>query len=87
LSHDPTLIRGICDLLEREYSPALYDYVIEKPILGTRMFPDIAIVKKSSKKIVCVVEIGYTRPEKLTAYRRELKIPDVRWYDKQGVLH
>jgi len=33
------------------------------------------------------VEIGYTRPEKLTTYRQKLKIPDVRWYDKQGKLH
>lgn len=34
-----------------------------------------------------MVEIGNTRPEKLTAYRDDLKIPDVRWYDKQGRLH
>jgi hypothetical protein len=87
MPHDLALIRRICALLEREYDPALYEYVIEKVIPGTRMHPDVAIKGKASGKIQCVVEIGYTRPEKLTAYRRELKIPDVRWYDKQGVLH
>ena len=51
------------------------------------MFPDIAIANRRTRKICCVVEIGYTRPEKLAAYRLQLKIPDVRWYDKAGNLH
>lgn len=34
------------------------------------MFPDVTILGKTSGKTECVVEIGYTRPEKLTAYRR-----------------
>lgn len=49
------------------------------------MMPDILVTRCGS--YVCAVEIGYTRPEKLTAYRNQLKIPDVRWYDKQGRLH
>jgi hypothetical protein len=32
------------------------------------------------------VEIGYTRPEKLTAYRNA-GIADIRWYAKDGTLH
>jgi hypothetical protein len=48
------------------------------------MLPDIAVLFDS--KPVCVVEIGYTRPEKLSAYRA-MGIPDVRWYDKRGRLH
>jgi hypothetical protein len=48
------------------------------------MLPDIQVIKHS--KIVCVVEIGYTRPEKITEYRR-MGIPDIRWYSKEGELH
>lgn len=87
MSHSPALIHQICELLRQEYDVALYDYVIEKMIPGTRMFPDILVVDRASRKRQCAVEIGYTRPEKLTAYRTKLKIPDVRWYDKQGNLH
>lgn len=50
------------------------------------MFPDIQ-VRDRQGQIQCAIEIGYTRPEKLTAYRQKFKIPDVRWYDKQGNLH
>src|SRR6185437_14094224 len=49
------------------------------------MMPDILIF--DADKMICAVEIGYTRPEKLTAYREIYKIPDVRWYDKSGQLH
>jgi hypothetical protein len=87
MSHDHTLICRVCETLKQEYDPTLYDYVVEKMIAGTRMFPDITIVAKWSRKIVCVVEIGGTSPDKLIAGYGELKIPNVRWYDKQGVLH
>jgi hypothetical protein len=40
----------------------------------------------SGTTLVCVVEIGYTRPEKLKLYH-EHEIKDVRWYDKKGRLH
>jgi hypothetical protein len=87
MSHDPTLIRRICEDLEKDYDPSLYEYVIERPILKSRMFPDVATIERSSGIFQCVVEIGYTRPEKVTAYREQLKIPDVRWYCLQGILH
>jgi hypothetical protein len=87
MSHDPTLIRRVCEDLEKDYDPSLYEYVIERPVLEGRMFPDVATIERSSGMFQCVVEIGYTRPEKVTAYREQLKIPDVRWYCPQGTLH
>lgn len=62
-----------------------YRYVFEKAIPGTRMMPDILVTRGG--RYICAVEIGYTRPEKLTAYRHRFKIADVRWYDKSGQLH
>lgn len=87
MPHSPELIQKILQLVEGDYPPSDYDYVIEKMIPGTRMFPDIAISCRATRKICCVIEIGYTRPEKLAAYRMQMKIPDVRWYDKKGNLH
>jgi hypothetical protein len=49
------------------------------------MLPDIQVVDEGGA-VHCVVEVGYTRPEKLTRYRA-LGIPDVRWYAKDGTLH
>jgi hypothetical protein len=88
MSHPRSLVEAIAAKLRQEYpAEAGHEYVFERALRGTnsRMMPDIAIFKAG--QAVCVVEIGYTRPEKLTAYRDELKIPDVRWYDKQGTLH
>lgn len=53
-------------------------------VLKIAIIPDITI-RDHKGNVVCVVEIGYTRPEKLRAYRK-LKIPDVRWYSKSGEL-
>lgn len=86
MSHPVELIDRIAALVQRDYPTSEYAYITEKAIPGTRMHPDI-LVQDAKGQAVCAVEIGYTRPEKLTAYRRELKIPDVRWYDKQGNLH
>lgn len=86
MSHPETLIAAIRQLLQREYPEPVYTYVIEKAIKGTRMHPDILIVAPDGS-MQCAVEIGYTRPEKLSAYRKKLRIPDVRWYDKAGSLH
>jgi hypothetical protein len=85
MPHSPNLIASILRLVEKDYPPGSYRYEIERPIPGTKMFPDILVW--SGHRIQCAVEIGYTRPEKLTAYRAEHKIPDVRWYDKAGNLH
>jgi hypothetical protein len=46
--------------------------------------PDIQ-VHSETNELVCVVEIGYTRPEKIKRYR-QLGIGDVRWYSKDGEL-
>lgn len=63
-----------------------YRMEFERPLPGVRgMLPDI-IVFDAASKVRCVVEIGYTRPEKLTYYRQS-GIRDVRWYDKEGKLH
>lgn len=55
------------------------------------LMPDVAIyansvgtrgqITKEHLEVVCVVEIGLTRPEKLLEYTR-LGIPDIRWYPK-----
>jgi hypothetical protein len=86
VSHPKELIAMIMAKLQAEYPvSAGFEYVIEKALLGTRMLPDILI--KHGQKNVCAVEIGYTRPEKLTDYRRDHRIHDVRWYDREGKLH
>lgn len=87
MPHSPELIAKILPLLEADYPPSAYAYSIEKMLVGTRMFPDIAVIDPTTKQACCVVEIGYTRPEKLWAYRHQLQIQDVRWYDKAGNLH
>jgi hypothetical protein len=50
---------------------------------GRRMLPDI-LVRDQNGRMVCVVEIGNTRPEKLIACHDDLEIPDVRWYAFEG---
>jgi len=86
MSHAKDLIEKIKKDLLLQYPTNLgYEYIIEKSICHTRMIPDIQV--SINNQTICAVEIGYTRPEKLTAYRNELKIPDVRWYDKSGKLH
>jgi hypothetical protein len=86
MSHPAALIDKILAMLETDYPRREFRYQIEKLLPGTRMFPDILIFDTAGD-MRCAVEIGYTRPEKLTAYRQVHKIPDVRWYDKQGTLH
>lgn len=86
MPHSAELIRTILTLVKRDYPPDNYRYVIERFLPGTRMAPDIAVFSLTGQALY-VVEIGYTRPEKLTAYRHAHKIADVRWYDKSGVLH
>jgi hypothetical protein len=86
MPHPAGLIQKISRLVEQDYPRETHQYQVETLIPKTRMFPDI-LVRDRDDNMLCAVEIGYTRPEKLTAYRDELKIPDVRWYDKQGRLH
>jgi hypothetical protein len=84
MAHPPELIQKILELVKRDYRAQRYRYRIEKGIRNGLM-PDISIYEDGN--LICVVEIGYTRPEKLIAYCEELKIPDVRWYDKAGNLY
>ena len=72
MAHSTELIQSIQRLLENDYPADQFNYIIEKAIAGTRMYPDIQVCDMSGKAI-CVAEIGYTRPEKLTAYRNKLK--------------
>jgi hypothetical protein len=86
MPHPVELIQRITALIQSDYPADQYSFITEKAIPGTRMYPDILVCDQDGNHC-CVVEIGYTRPEKLTAYRNDLKIPDVRWYDKAGNLH
>jgi hypothetical protein len=86
MGHPAVLIESILVKLRIDYPENCYCFKVEQAIPGTRMYPDIQVVDMSGK-LCCAVEIGYTRPEKLTAYRQKLQIPDVRWYDKSGNLH
>lgn len=86
MGHSAELIQNILNAVQQDYPASQYTFITEKAIPGTRMHPDIYVLDAEGRAM-CAVEIGYTRPEKLTAYRDELKIPDVRWYDKAGNLH
>lgn len=87
MPHPKELIAGVVSILEKQYPPCDdYSYLLEQILVGSRvrMFPDIQIIQGG--KVKCVVEIGYTRPEKFSEYRRR-GIPDIRWYSKEGKLH
>jgi len=72
-------------LLEKDYPPPLFRYALDTTRLfnGSRIFPDVQVFAPDSDRPVCVVEIGYTRPEKLSYYK-ELGIPDIRWYGRDS---
>lgn len=84
MGHSAELLARVASEVSRNWPMA--SVVLEKPLALTnrRMQPDVQLIENG--RVVCVVEIGYTRPEKLTEYRR-LGIPDVRWYDKSCRLH
>ncbi|HEY9678637.1 MAG TPA: hypothetical protein V6C76_11545 [Drouetiella sp.] len=86
MPHSKELLDLIENTLLADYPATSYRYTREKVLAGTRMFPDIQISNQQNH-VVCAVEVGYTRPEKLSRYRQECGIPDVRWYDKSGKLH
>jgi hypothetical protein len=85
MPHSPELIANILCHIQQSY-PAEHRFEIERPLFlkDRRMQPDIQVFDQAGE-LVCVVEIGYTRPEKLKRYR-QLDIPDVRWYSKAGEL-
>lgn len=86
MGHDFDLLQKCAHLLHPEYPESKFFYVFERGVPNTRCIPDILVIDRDTFFIICVVEIGYTRPEKLTKYV-EKGIPDVRWYSKKLKLH
>lgn len=87
MGHCRELLEDITELLIKDYPESFgFEYIYEKAIThpSARMQPDIIVELNGS--VVCVVEIGYTRPEKLTEYQA-MGIPDIRWYGKDATLH
>ncbi len=81
------LIESIVKEVRKTYpTESGYKYVFEQKLYGGDLdtCPDIQIVDPA-EGVVCVVEIGYTRPEKIARYR-ELEIPDIRCANEDGQL-
>lgn len=79
MPHPLKLLQECAELLHEKYNPTIHEYIIEKSLLGARIYPDIQILKNGELR--CVVEIGYTRASKVARYR-EIKVPEIRWYSK-----
>ncbi|MGA8616972.1 MAG: hypothetical protein WB660_00415 [Candidatus Sulfotelmatobacter sp.] len=86
MGHSKELLDRISDDLRGQYPEREYRYEFEKPLRlsDRRNQPDIQVFDERNR-LVSVVEIGYTRPEKLKLYHDE-NIPDIRWYSKAGDL-
>jgi hypothetical protein len=85
MGHSKELLEMIAADVRRTYPEPEHRFVYEKGLKLTdfRNQPDIQIFRGAT--LVCVVEIGYTRPDKLKHYH-EHEIGDIRWYDKKGRL-
>jgi len=85
MAHSKELIALVKEDVTKSYNPLLYDYIIEKKLNGSkkRVYPDIQVALNN--EVICAVEIGYTRPEKLKYYH-DYGVKDVRWYDKKGYI-
>jgi len=84
MPHKKELIKKISNIVEKDYPKGRdFKYEYEQTLFGSkpRIEPDIQVFNDGA--LVCVVEIGYTRPEKLNKYYK-LEIPDIRWYSKDG---
>jgi hypothetical protein len=81
MGHKTETLQAITGLLEKDYPRAMfrYGYERERIYTGLKMFPDVQIYEGRANIPICVVEIGYTRPEKLAHYK-EIGIRDIRWY-------
>ena len=85
MSHSSDLMERFLTKIKKDYLPESgYKYLIEEKLKGSEIDvqPDIQVIDDAGL-VICVVEIGYTRPEKIALYK-ELKISDVRWYSKDG---
>ena len=92
MSHSKEIIDRAVGLVRADYSETDYVLLIERGLVvagveSRRYQPDIQVFAASGRGRVplCTVEIGYTRPEKLDHYK-QIGIPDVRWYSKEGQL-
>lgn len=87
MPHSKELVEKIAAELRKSYPPNHYRYAFETSLRGCmrNVQPDIQVFEITSDLLVCVVEIGYTRPEKIKLYHAQ-GIPDVRWYSKQAEL-
>jgi len=87
MSHALDLMERFLTMIKKDYLPELgFQYSIDEKLRASdkNIRPDIQVIDKVGH-VVCVVEIGYTRPEKLTLYH-EIGIKDVRWYSKDGQI-
>lgn len=84
MAHEPGLVERILAQVRGTYPEDGHTYVLERRLVGQtkNIQPDIQVLDRDGR-VVCVVEIGYTRPEKLREYSR-LGIPDIRWVDRTG---
>lgn len=85
MGHSKELLNKIAEDVKKKYPGKNgYYYVFEESLenVRPRIEPDIKVYSKNGK-LVCIVEIGYTRPEKLVKYVG-LGCKDVRWYSKKG---
>jgi hypothetical protein len=88
MSHKKDLLKKIAAHLRETYPYEEFKYLYETVFVGPekqRIYPDIQVIKKRERLLVCIVEIGYTRPEKLEYYC-SLNGPEVRWHSRDGRL-
>ncbi len=83
MPHKKETLQRIVDLLEKDYPQSVFEYRLDtKRFMGTRIVPDVQVFAPcDSQKPVCVVEVGYTRPEKLYHYKQS-GIQDIRWFGR-----
>jgi len=81
--HKKERIARIVALLEKDYPQNVFRYDLDtKRFMSTRIMPDVQVFSPNDQiKPVCVVEVGYTRPEKLHHYK-QTGIVDIRWYGR-----
>jgi len=83
MGHPKEMLENVAKHVRADYEGDAYEVIIEKSLKGYRYIPDVQVVCRDT--CVCVAEIGYTDAKKMAKYRHE-KIPDIRWYTKEGKL-
>jgi len=87
MPHNKDVIQLVASQLHATYPESVFKYEYEKSfgLKDRRNQPDIQVFSPGGE-LICAVEIGYTRPEKLDLYRTS-GVPDVRWYSRDGRLY